>query len=190
MHKTQISRRVRSQENLRHWPAKAAQPPVVVQRINRMLDSNFVDLDRVAEEVRAHHDLESLIMRMAISLSLSPADSWRTLDDAVFALGSDRLRVLLYTWSLMQRKALQTNSSSGVSSWTPEALYLASFLRYLGLDSPDAAILHSEMFSFALDPQRPEFADLRDTLMRDFLALIPSLDPSILRFRPDNPQEP
>jgi len=40
------------------------------------------------------------------------------------------------------------------------------------------------MFSFALDTKRTEFAGLRDTLMRDFLALIPALDPSILSLAP------
>ena len=185
MHKTQTSRNIHRRENLLRWPAKAAEPPLVVQRVNRILDSNFVDLDRVADEIRAHSDLESLVLRISISLSLSPVDSWRTLEDAVFALGGDRLRVLLYTWSLIKRKAIRINAPHAPGKWGPEALYLASFLRYLGLDSPDAAILHSEMFPFALDPQRREFADLRDTLMRDFLALIPTLDPSILRLAPE-----
>ena len=185
MRKAQPSRNSNRRENLLRWPPDPPQPPPLVQRISRLLDAEAVDLDRVAQEIRSHSELESLVLRMAISLALSPVDSWRTLEDAVFALGGDRLRVLLYTWSLMQRKTTQIRAPAAPESWSPEALYLASFLRYLGLDSPDAAILHSEMFSFALDTKRTEFAGLRDTLMRDFLALIPVLEPSILRLTPD-----
>jgi hypothetical protein len=182
MRKLQSFRDPNRRRNLLSVPMAPSEPPPV-RRINRLLDAEIVDLSRVAREIRSHPDLESLVLRMAASLALSAAESLLTLEEAVFVLGSDRLRVLLYTWSLLQRKLPQIHPSAA-ASWTPEALYLASFLRYLGLDSPDAAILHSEMFSFALDPQRTEFADLRDTLMRDFLSLIPVLDPSILRSVP------
>lgn len=144
-------------------------------------------MSRVAQEIRSHPELESLVLRMATSLALPLVDSMRTLEEAVVMLGTDRLRVLLYTWSLLTRKAAQALPPGVVTDWSPEALYLASFLRYLGLDSPDAAILHSEMFFFALDSRRAEFADLRDTLMRDFLALIPVLHPSLLRLPPNRP---
>jgi hypothetical protein len=126
-------------------------------------------------------------MRMATSLALSPTESLRTPEEAVVLLGTDRLRVVLYMWSLRKHDSAKNSSLSATADWSPEALYLASFLRYLGLDSPDAAILHSEMFSFALDPQRAEFADVRDMLMRDFLALLPMLDPSLLTSRPNTP---
>jgi len=170
-------------KNLVSGPTPAPEPPQAVRRINRLLDAEIVDLNRVAREIRSHPDLESLVLRTAVSLALSPAELLRTLEDAVLVLGPDRIRVLLYAWSLMQRKLQQIHQTAW-KSWTPEALYLASFLRYLGLDSPDAAILHSEMFSFALDRQRAEFADLRGALMRDFLSLMPILDSSILGFVP------
>ncbi|HXX43503.1 MAG TPA: HDOD domain-containing protein [Candidatus Acidoferrales bacterium] len=183
MRKPKSSRDWNQRKNLLSVPLAPSEPPPVC-RINRLLGAEIVDLSRVAREIRSHPDLESLVLQMAVSLALSPARSLGTLEETVFVLGTDRLRVLLYTWSLLQRKLPQVHPSASVG-WTPEALYLASFLRYLGLDSPDAAILHNEMFAFALDPQRAEFADLRDTLMRDFLSLIPVLAPSILRFAPD-----
>ncbi len=185
MHKTLRFRAPGRRTNLFDSQMNTPEPPLPVQRIMRLLESESIDLTRISEEIRAHPDLESLVLRMAVSLSLSPVDSYRNLDEAVVVLGADRLRVLLYTWSLLERKTLQVRPSAAPGSWSPEALYLASFLRYLGLDSPDAAILHSEMFCFALESQREEFADLRDTLMRDFLSLIPVLDPSILRVARD-----
>lgn len=155
--------------------------PEPVLRINRLLDAEAVDLSRIGQEIRSQPELDSLVMRMATSLALSPADSVQTLEEAVVVMGTDRLRVVLYMWSLLRQKTGEVSSARAVREWNPEALYLASFLRYLGLDSPGAANLHSEMFSFALDPQRGEFADLRDMLMRDFLALVPVLDPLLLK---------
>lgn len=182
MRKPQSSRDSNRRKDLLRVPVVPSEPPLV-RNINRLLDADIVDLGRVAREIRSHPDLELLVFRMAASLALLPQESSQTLEDTVFVLGTDRLRVMLYTWSLLQRKPTRIHSAAP-ASWTPEALYLASFLRYLGLDSPDAAILHSEMFPFALDPQCTEIADLRDTLMRDFLSLIPVLDPSVLRFAP------
>jgi len=187
MHKTQTSRHSNRPQNLLRMHGDRPGPPLPVQRIYRLLDVERVDLSQIVPEVRLHSDLESLLLRMAISLELSPVDSRRTLEDALVALGADRVRILLYTWSLLRHKSAETDPPSVPAGWSPEALYLASFLRYLGLDSPEAEILHAEMFSFTLDRQRAEFADLRDTLMRDFFALLPVLDPSILRFAPAAP---
>jgi hypothetical protein len=152
-----------------------------VARLNRLLDSNDLDVAEVALELRAQPPLESLVIRMTLSLGLSPVDSTPALEEGVSLLGMDRLRVLLYVWLLEQQKNGEISSQGKGSGWNSEALYLASFLRYLGLDSPSAAILHREMFSFALDPRRGQFAELREMLMRDFLALIPVLDPSLLK---------
>ncbi|HTR45965.1 MAG TPA: HDOD domain-containing protein [Verrucomicrobiae bacterium] len=153
--------------------------PEPVQRLNRFLEAAAVDLGRVGREIRSHPDLESLVERMAVSLALSPADSIETPEDAVVVLGADRLRVVFYMWWLMKQKSGATAAPQS-PPWSPEALYLASFLRYLRLDSPSAAILHHGMFAFAVDPRRADFADLRDMLMRDLLALIPVIDPSVL----------
>lgn len=168
-------------ENLIRSRAVTPEPPETVKRLNRLLDGGAVETAGLAQEIRSHHELESLVLRITKSLALWPPDSAERLEEAIVRLGSDRLRVLLYTWSLLAKKAAQGPPPGSSPNWSPEALYLASFLRYLGLDSPDAAILHSEMFYFALDPQRAEFAHLRDTLMQDFLALLPILDASVLR---------
>jgi len=185
MRKTLSSRGPSGHTNLPCSQMNPPEPPLPVQRITRLLESEPIDFARVSKEIRSHSDLESLISRMVVSLALQPVDLSLTLDEAIVVLGVDRLRILLYTWSLLQRRTLHIHPPAAPSCWSPEALYLASFLRYLGLDSPDAAILHREMFSFALEPERAEFADLRDTLMRDFLSLIPVLDPSILRVARD-----
>jgi HD-like signal output (HDOD) protein len=148
--------------------------------LNRILDAEPVDLARVSEEIRTDPAFESLVLRLAASLVLSPEVASPRLEEAAVVLGTDRLKILGYMWSVLG--GLHDKVSSGEQAvsespakWTPEALYIASFLRCLGLDSPDAAdssplpVLHSV-----------EIPDLKKMLMRDFLALIPVLDPSLL----------
>jgi len=164
--------------------------PGPLLRLNRLLDAGLIDVNRIGREIRAEPELEFLTAHMAASLALSPANSVEGIEEAVALLGPDRLRVVFYEWSLLRQKGAQISSEHASEGWSVEALYLASFLRYLGLDSPDAAILHREMFAFTLDPRRHEFSDLRDMLMRDFLALVPTLDPSLLRPIPRKPVRP
>lgn len=174
----------------RHAVPVSPDAPEAVVRLNRLLDAPAIDLTCVGQEIRSQPELKSLVTRMAASLALLPSESAHRLDDAIIMLGANRLRIVLYLWSLLRQKAAKISSLNAREGWSPEALYLASFLRYLGMDSPDAAILHSEMFSFALDPRRAEFADLRDMLMCDFLALIPALNPSLLKSAPPKPSKP
>jgi hypothetical protein len=96
-------------------------------------------------------------------------------------------------WSLIQQHGdyngaeKSANSAAGPGShlqtccihgttWTTQTLYLAAFLRWLGLDSPDSE-LPADPMQFAAPIWQPEdFADLRNLLMRDFLALLPALN--------------
>ncbi|MGH9496070.1 MAG: hypothetical protein ACRD3B_13810, partial [Candidatus Sulfotelmatobacter sp.] len=62
------------------------------------------------------------------------------------------------------------------TTWTAQTLYLAAFLRWLGLDSPDSELPGDRMQFAAPTWQAEDFADLRNLLMRDFLALLPTLN--------------
>jgi len=184
MRNYESSRRSKQSDRQTRRPSAAHDVPVPVMRLNDLLDAGLIDIESIGREIRAEPELEFLTTRMVASLALSPVNSVVRIEDAVVLLGKDRLRVVLYMWSVLRQKGAQILRTCADEGWSVEALYLASFLRYLGLDSPDAAVLHSEMFGFALDPQRRESASLRDILMRDFLALVPILDPSLLRSVP------
>ena len=139
---------------------------------------------------------------MAASLVLSPEGPAPKIEDALVVLGTHRLRVLIYMWSVLQglagdagriagggdagsRGALESQPvpADAPHTWSPEALYLASFLRCLGLDSPGALTPRGVPLCFAPSLQTEDFAELRNLLMRDFVSLIPVLDPAILKPR-------
>lgn len=63
------------------------------------------------------------------------------------------------------------------TNWTAQSLYLATFLQSLGLDSADSELPRDRMQAAGPAWQTEDFADLRNLLMRDFLALLPSLNP-------------
>ena len=121
----------------------------------RELDSIFcahtVDLRRVSDAVRARPDLEALVLRLTASLALSPELPIATVEEAAVVLGRDRLRVLVHTWALLrevrekprlidharlgsaQATGGKTGSAGSVPRWTPETLYLSTFLCWFGL---------------------------------------------------------
>lgn len=170
-------------------------------RLSSLLSSAPVDLARVGTEIRTHPDLETLILRLAASLVLSAGITALTIEEAAVVLGTDRLRVLIYMWSLapdghsaaeVLRAAGTERSdtggdrptSSGASpARNPETLYLASFLRWLGLDSPARTISPDGPPCFAAGLQSEDIAGLMDLLMRDFVALMPVLAPAIRKLR-------
>lgn len=154
--------------------------PEGVLRIDRLLDRLAENASRVTREIRYERDLEQMVLRLATSLSLSPCGAVEDIEEAVVLLGPHRLRVMLYAWSLLRQKdaILQARGISARSLY--ETVYVVSFLRYLGLDSREAARLHSDMFSFAFNPEQVKFSELREVLMRDFFALLPLLDPRLI----------
>jgi hypothetical protein len=168
--------------------------PPLVPRLTILLRASPVDLAQVGSEIHAHPDLETLVMRLTESLSLSPDSAVDTPEEAAVVLGTDRLRVVGYMWSLLpqMREAadfpdIQPKSGAGPrtssrasAEWTPEAMYLVSFLRWLGLDSPDLAISGKQPPCFASGLEGGELSVLAEILMRDFVSLIPILDPAIL----------
>ena len=166
-----------------------------VSRLTNLLGAVPVDLASISEEIRSQPRLETLVIGLTASLLLSPETSVTTLEEAVVVLGTDRLRVMVYMWSNRPEDCRAVNFGACVkgdaaiderkhptlfSRYTgpsPETLYLASFLRWLGLDSPNLATSGHCAPCFALGLQVGRFADLRNTFMRDFLVLLPILDP-------------
>lgn len=152
-----------------------------------------VDLARISEHIRSHPEIADLIVRLAGSLLLS-ADSRITIEDAAVMLGTDRLHVLASMWSIMEKYAEggRAEKSPGLvagsaddprtfsihgTNWTAQSLYLATFLRSLGLDSTDSELPRDRIEPTGPAWQAEDFADLRNLLMRDFLALLPTLNP-------------
>jgi hypothetical protein len=168
-------------------------------RLTNLLRNAPVDLTRMGRELRAHPDLETLILRLAASLVLSTGNAALTIEEAAVALGTDRLRVLVYMWSLVpdgyhtagfpKTRESQFGGAAGgpptlskaFPAWNPETLYLASFRRWLGLDSAASANERKEPPCFAVGLQSEDMPGLTELLMRDFVALIPALDPAIMK---------
>ncbi len=160
-----------------------------VLRLTRLLDTGPVDLAKISEEIRSQPHLRTLVMRLAASLLLSPESPVTTLEEATVMLGTDRLRVMAYMWSTRPEDCRLANfqassesnasvddgnqqrSSCSSASATPETLYIDTFLRWLGLDSVNPPIFGKQAPWFASSLDHGEFADLRNTLMRDFFAV-------------------
>jgi hypothetical protein len=172
------------------------------QLLTDLLDAVPVDLARISEHIRSHPEISELMISLAGSLLLS-AESTITIEEAAVMLGTDRLRVLACMWSIIEqygeqgRAPKRSNSTAEVRddrptsciqgiSWTAQSLYLATFLRCLGLDSPDSELPRDRMQSAGRTWQAEDFADLRNVLMRDFLALLPSLNPFVSKAEPAN----
>jgi len=157
--------------------------PSAAMKLARLLSCDPLDLGCISDEIRAHPKLEVLVMRMATSLALSPNGSILSIEEAAVALGKNRLRVLVHMWSSLQgdnAKILDRRDTHHLSGGAnaPEALYIASFMRLLGTDSPPKP---SECkFERCLNPlvQTEDFAELTDIFGQDFISLIPFLGPT------------
>jgi hypothetical protein len=169
------------------------------QRLTSLLGAAPVDLGHISREIRAHPDLEALVIRLSGLLVLSPEGSITSVEEAAVVLGTDRLRILVHAWSSLQNSgptmklfgncALDTDgtptsepSSQAFAPWTPEMLYVASVLHCLGLDAALPAIAPAQAASgFGL--RTGQLAGLTDLLMQDFISLIPVLGPAFLNSR-------
>jgi hypothetical protein len=165
----------------------AAEAQGLAARMARLLEEAPVDLARVGQEIRAEPGLEALVLRLTASLILSPEGSAGTLEEATVALGTDRLRVLIETWSLFrQLQDAENIVGSGtdgkrhlnLAAWTPAALYIASLLRRLGVNSPGTTATNDPLNHAEFEIGDP--AALTETLVRDFICLMPMLDPKAL----------
>jgi HD-like signal output (HDOD) protein len=176
-----------------HCPSSSRKPPGLASRLAHLLDRAPVDLARLSEEIRSEPHLEALVIGLTDSLQLSPENLVRTLEQAAIVLGTDRLRVMVYLWSTRMEDCRASNFRSRANRSTspatedqgkffstavgpiPELLYLAGFLRWLGLNSLKPATSGKRAPCFALGVQPGQFTDLRNILISDFLALVPVL---------------
>lgn len=167
-----------------------------VVRFEKLLCSEPVDLARISREIRAHPEMEALAARLLVSLALCPGDSPLSVEEAALSLGTDRLRVLVYMWSLLRRnppdasfwakrlpcaKPLPATKEGDVPQMkedSPESLYLLSFVRWLGLDvrAPATMPHRDPRLNQGLYGER--VLGLAETLARDFLSLMPFLEPT------------
>jgi hypothetical protein len=117
------------------------------------------------------------------------------MEEAAVALGTDRLRVLVYMWSLLSdgrhaEGSLETGEfqsidpaggsptlSEAFQAWNTEALYLAC------LESLASVKSREKPPCSAAGLQSEDMPRLTALLIRDFVALIPVLDPAISRLR-------
>ncbi|HXJ17101.1 MAG TPA: hypothetical protein VNM68_07860, partial [Candidatus Polarisedimenticolia bacterium] len=138
---------------------------------------------------------------LARSLVFSAGSAAFRMEEAAVALGTDRLRVLVYMWSLLSdgrhaEESLETGEfhstgpaggpptlSEVFQAWNTEALYLACFQRWLGLESLASVKSREKPPCFAAGLQSEDMPRLTALLIRDFVALIPVLDPAISRLR-------
>jgi HDOD domain-containing protein len=201
---------VNAQKRLAHgtpvpW---AALPPLItdsIAELDALLCAEPVNLTRVSNGFRAHPNLEFMIMRLGESLALPLDIPPCTIEEAAVGLGPDRLRALVHALSLIQQgageiapsqdravkipsakdRAIATAVGDAPSTRFAEAgnletLYLAGFLHWLGSDSQSAlAADHPASISIS-SIQTLRVCSLTDIFMRDFITLIPFLDPAML----------
>jgi hypothetical protein len=158
-----------------------------VAHLNSLLVCAPIDLAGISDEIRRHPNLESLILRLGVSLALSPDEPLNTVEEAVVVLGTSRLRVLIDLWSSMRDMQAesgesQQNSAAGSLSavaTTPEINYLSNFLRGVGFDSPEGALSNERLAAWAAKISPDQMFVLTDLFMHDFFSLLPVIHPGI-----------
>ncbi|HEY6466030.1 MAG TPA: HDOD domain-containing protein [Candidatus Acidoferrales bacterium] len=157
-----------------------------LDRLRNLLISAPIDLSGISDEIRRHPDLESLVLRLGVSLALSPDEPLNTVEEAVVVLGTSRVRVLIDLWSSAPRSTSADASNSQLPSHAslspteaPEVGYLSNFLRCLESDSPG----HGErLAAWASKIPTDETHTLTDLFMRDFFSLLPLIQPNVRDF--------
>ena len=145
-----------------------------------LLGADTVELRRVCDEVRAHPGLEALIIQLSSSLSFSAGSAPATIEEAAIQLGVDRLRVIFRAWSSLIGATVNQARMRNADQWTPETLYLTTFLHDLGFDAQSSGPKNQSPAHIS-NREIERRAELADVLVRDFLSLIPHLDPSLLK---------
>ena len=171
----------------RQQPSKSAAPRLRGPEagLDALLAAELVDLRQITATIRQQPGFEQLVMRLSTSLALSPDLPPTTVEEAAIVLGTDRLRVLTYAWSLLSQRSPAAHESETLSieDWTPEALYLASFFWWLGFDSFDskARITREKPERFGVEEE--QLVRLTEILLRDFMSLIPFVEPALWKPR-------
>jgi HDOD domain-containing protein len=174
-------------------PPSDSTVPDPAASLTTLLNAAPVDLCRVSEEMRAHPDLQALVMRLACYLSFSPDTVGTTIEEAVIVVGTDRLRVLVYLWSLLRQRPVADDlrgpiasksapakpsrkSSRGHAASHTEMSCLANFLESLGVASGGPRKRRSPWVPPG--SQEAEFFELTDMLVRDIVSFIPQIEPA------------
>lgn len=155
-----------------------------LDRLRNLLISAPIDLSGISDEIRRHPDLESLVLRLSVSLVLSPDDPLSTVEEAVVVLGTSRLRVLIDLWSSSDSRPVGTfaansqlpSGESASLSGSPEADYLSNFLLCLESDSSGNG---ERLAAWASKIPTDQLHTLTDLFMRDFFSLLPVIQPTV-----------
>ena len=165
------------------------------EHLTQLLVSAPIDLAGIGEEIRRHPDLESLILRLGVSLALCPDENVNTVEEAVVALGASRLRVVIDLWSsgcaIPPETGLPHSPSSNAQDsapTTPEMRYLLSFLGSVGFDSPENAFSRSRLAAWASRIPPDQMFALTDLFMRDFFSLLPVIQPGVREVAQSRPR--
>lgn len=158
-----------------------------LDRLRDLLISAPIDLSGISDEIRRHPDLESLVLRLGVSLVLSPDEPLSTVEEAVVVLGTSRLRVLIDLWSSSDSCTIGTfaansqlpSGESASLSGSPEADYLSNFLRCLESDSSGNG---ERLAAWASKIPTDQLHTLTDLFMRDFFSLLPVIQPNLRDF--------
>jgi hypothetical protein len=161
--------------------------PQAATKLINLLVSDPIDLAGISNEIRRNPGLEPLVLRLGISLALSPDEPLNTVEEAVVVLGTSRLRVLIDLWSSTdsipsdqreQASVPQNNSHrESASAATPEALYLTNFLRCLGCECSENALSGRRLEAWTSKVRHDQIVALTDLFMRDFFSLLPTIQP-------------
>ena len=127
--------------------------PSYVFELNGLLSASPVDLKRVGEVIRRDPSLTAQVIRMCSSMLLGLREKVSSIEHAVILLGTERLRTLMLTISLVeyvgnhlsasliqsfwQHSFLTAILSERIARWTtyprPEQAYLAGLLHDIGI---------------------------------------------------------
>jgi hypothetical protein len=166
--------------------------------LTALLSAAPVDLCRVSAQMRTHPDLQALVVRLAGYLSFSPDTSGISIEESVVVLGTDRLRVLVYLWSLLWQQRHENKRRDPVRSRTSspkspkslpggravlhaEMVRLSNFLESLALDGNPAPPPQAP--TVPQPAQESEFYELTNMLIRDIVSLIPLSEPGFRKRR-------
>lgn len=149
------------------------------QRLTELLGTDPIELRCICDEIRAHPEMEALVLR--VSRSLSPEAAPANVEEAAIQLGVDRLRIVVRAWpSLLCAPVADLSALPSPNQQIPEVLYLAAFFSALGLGAQKSgARKHSSTFPAIFENEQQ--AELADILIRDFFSLLPFLDTSLAR---------
>ncbi|HKQ88572.1 MAG TPA: HDOD domain-containing protein [Candidatus Acidoferrales bacterium] len=161
-----------------------------LNRLTDLLVSAPIDLASISDEIRRHCGLADLVLRLGVSLVLSPDEPLTTVEEAVVVLGTSRLRMLIDIWSSADAPVTESAvavpkaiaSAPKTADATPEMRYIANFLRCLGSDSPEGTFSRTRLAAWASKVPPDQMGTLTDLFMHDFFSLLPIIQPNIREF--------